>query len=107
MHTHTASAPAADQPYVDMLRALILKIYLITVAIVNKIVVMLVPAALVRKLTGRINKNRQAPSASAACMHYKAWARSWTAPQTAKLTRSRVCALLQQQAVGHRQQGSR
>ena len=41
-----------------MLRAMILKIYLITVVMVNKIVVMVVPVALVQKLTGNTKASR-------------------------------------------------
>jgi hypothetical protein len=41
-----------------MLRAMILKIYLITVVMVNKIVVMVVPVALVKKLTGNTKTSR-------------------------------------------------
>ena len=51
-------AHAVDQPYIVMMRAMILKIYLITVVMVNKIVVMVVPDALVKKLTGITKTSR-------------------------------------------------
>ena len=51
-------AHAIDQPYIVMMRAVILKIYLITVVMVNTIVVMVVPVALVKKLTGNTKTSR-------------------------------------------------
>jgi hypothetical protein len=55
-----ARCPAltVDQPYIVMMRAVILKIYLITVVMVNTIVVMVVPVALVKKLTGNTKTSR-------------------------------------------------